>query len=243
QKENGSEAYRDALNGGLRKVLSRMGISTLASYRNGQMFEVVGLDAGVCNRFFPDASHHIHAKSLEALLKDYLENHALAFAAMEASLKDAGLYRYRKDGELHQASPQLLRLVHAHVKGPGSDSYQQIEDVGRDRSPIALRDLLEFVPRPSVDVGDVEPEEAMLRRFSTQAMSLGAISPEAHRTLALAMNRLGARSNTGEGGEDPSLYYTEPNAACRVKQIASARFGVTAEYLVRADEIEIKMAQ
>ncbi len=243
QKKNGSDAYCDALNGGLRKVLSRMGISTLASYRNGQMFEVVGPDESVCNYFFPDASHFVHAKSLEELLQDYLENHALAFGAGEVGLKDAGLYRYRKEGELHQASPELLRSVHAHVKKSGPDSYQRIEDLGRDRSPIALRDLLEFVPHSPVDVAEVEPEEAILRRFSTQAMSLGAISPEAHRTLALAMNRLGARSNTGEGGEDPDLYYTDAEAVCRVKQIASARFGVTAEYLVHADEIEIKMAQ
>src|SRR5437016_12215964 len=115
--------------------------------------------------------------------------------------------------------------------------------MGEQRDPIAVRDLLEVAPADPIPLDEVESEASILSRFSTQAMSLGAISPEAHRTLALAMNRLGARSNTGEGGEDPGLYTREPEAANKIKQIASGRFGVTAEYLVNAQEIEIKMAQ
>ncbi len=239
----GAANYCRGLDTGLKKVLSRMGISTIASYRNGQLFETIGLDHQICNEFFESAAHVAGSASLEQILEDYLHNHALAFQAGDASLKDAGLYRYRKQGEQHETSPELLRKLHAHVEAKSAESYRSFEELGWKREPIAVRDLMEFVPHAPVQLDEVEPERAILRRFSTQAMSLGAISPEAHRTLALAMNRLGARSNTGEGGENSDLYAREPKAAKKIKQIASGRFGVTAEYLVNAHEIEIKMAQ
>ncbi|HEY6248739.1 MAG TPA: glutamate synthase large subunit [Candidatus Angelobacter sp.] len=242
-QENGVTNYYNAVNAGLRKVLSRMGISTLASYRNGQLFEVVGLDARVCDAFFESAERFAEAVSLEEVMGDYLHNHALAFATEQAGLKDAGLYRFRKEGEIHGTFPELVRKLQGYIKTAQPENYRQYEDLAERRSPTAIRDLLEVCSTKSVDPAEVEAEAEIIRRFSTQAMSVGAISPEAHRTLALAMNRLGARSNTGEGGDDPEVGRREPEAACKIKQVASGRFGVTAEYLARAEEIEIKMAQ
>lgn len=240
---NGAANYYNAVHAGLHKVLSRMGISTLASYRNAQLFEVVGLSADVCERFFESAERFAEATSLDEIFADYLHNHALAFASDQAGLKDAGLYRFRKEGELHGSSPEVVRKLQGHIKGRGTEGYRQYEDLAGQRSPVAVRDLLTISFPKSIDVSEVESEKELLQRFSTQAMSVGAISPEAHRTLALAMNRLGARSNTGEGGEDPALAQAMPEAACKIKQVASGRFGVTADYLVHAEEIEIKMAQ
>lgn len=239
----GAHNYRNAMDTGLKKVLSRMGISTLASYRNGRLFEVIGLDETVCRDFFEDAHCWDGPATLSQLLEDYLFNHAQAFRPEFREPGDAGLYRFRKLGEQHATSADLLRKLHAHIKEPGAGRYQEFEALAENRAPVAVRDLLKIVAGESVSCEFVESEADILRRFSAQAMSVGALSPEAHRTLALAMNALGARSNTGEGGEDPEIYSTTPEAACRVKQIASGRFGVTAEYLVHAEEIEIKIAQ
>ena len=239
----GATNYRNAVNAGLRKVLSRMGISTLASYRNTQLFELIGLDGELCSDFFESAPHCAEANSLKQLLGDYLFNHAQAFGPSFKSPADSGLYRFRKQGERHSTSADLMRKLHAHIKNPDSGRYQEFESFALQREPVAIRDLLNIVAVAPLPYDSVEPESAILQRFSVQAMSVGAISPEAHRTLALAMNELGARSNTGEGGEDPEIYNKTPEAGCRVKQVASGRFGVTAEYLVNAAEIEIKIAQ
>jgi glutamate synthase domain-containing protein 2/glutamate synthase domain-containing protein 1/glutamate synthase domain-containing protein 3 len=243
QLPGGRRNYCLAISAGLKKVLSRMGISTLASYRNSQLFEVLGLDEDLCRDFFETAPQWPGATSLPQLLEDYLFNHAQAFRTEFRAPVDAGLYRFRKQGEQHATSGELLRKLHAHVKNPGSGHYQQFEALAQERVPVAVRDLLKISAVESRCCGPVESEADILRRFSAQAMSIGALSPEAHRTLALAMNELGARSNTGEGGEDPDIYITAPEAACRIKQVASGRFGVTAEYLVNAEEIEIKIAQ
>src|SRR6202030_4184371 len=125
----------------------------------------------------------------------------------------------------------MIRRMHRYVKSPTAENYRAYSELAETREPVAVRDLFEFAPANSIALEEVEPESAILERFTTQAMSLGALGPEAHRTLAIAMNQLGARSNTGEGGEDPDVYRSEPEAANRVKQVASARFGVTAEYL------------
>jgi glutamate synthase (NADPH/NADH) large chain/glutamate synthase (ferredoxin) len=241
-RPDGAANYCKAVNAGLKKVLSRMGISTISSYRNSQLFEVVGLDSRLCREFFEDASHFAEALSLEALLENYLRNHALAYEGAEG-LRDAGYFRYRKEGERHGTSPEILRKLPALVKTGGAGTRQQYEEIATTREPMAVRDLLSIVFSGGAEISAVESEAELIRRFTTQAMSVGAVSPEVHRTLALAMNRLGARSNTGEGGEDPELYSKEPEAACRIKQVASGRFGVTTEYLVHAQEIEIKMAQ
>ncbi len=240
---NGPARYRAAVEKGLRKVLARMGISTMNSYRNSQIFETIGLDASVCQEFFEDAGHTLDGKKLTDLLRDCLSCHAAGFGSSAAEFRDAGLYRFRRNGEQHASSPDLVRRMHRFIKSPTPQNQAALAVLSDDRKNVAVRDLLEVRPTQPLSLDEVENEASLLSRFSTQAMSLGAISPEAHQTLAIAMNRLGGRSNTGEGGEDPSIYYDRPEANNRVKQVASARFGVTAEYLVHADEIEIKMAQ
>ena len=244
---NGSARYRAGIEKGLRKVLARMGISTIRSYRNSQLFETIALDPAVCREFFADAGQTLSGKSLDDLLRDCISCHAAGFGSAAAEFRDAGLYRFRHNGEQHATSPELVRRMHRYIKSPTEQNRAAFKVLSEDRKEtgksVAVRDLLEFRPAKPLALDEVESDVSLLSRFSTQAMSLGAISPEAHQTLAIAMNRLGGRSNTGEGGEDPSIYYERPEANNRVKQVASARFGVTAEYLVHADEIEIKMAQ
>src|SRR2546425_3763398 len=172
--------------------------------------------------------------------------HEKAFVAPVEEMPDAGLYRFRKGAELHANSPEVVRRLHAHVKAPGAGKYpafEELADGNGNGGVVFLRDLLETVASTPVPIDEVESAESILKRFSTQAMSLGSLSPEAHRTLALAMNQLGGKSNTGEGGEDPALWVNEPEAANKIKQVASGRFGVTSDYLVHAQELEIKMAQ
>ncbi len=242
-EKSGPAKYRRAIEKGLRKVLARMGISTMSSYRNSQMFEIIGLDAEVCEEFFEDAGGSLGGTSLDDLLGDCITCHKAGFGACEAEFRDAGLYRFRHHGEQHASSPEFVKRMHRYIKSPTPENQAALAVLGQERKKLAVRDLLDFRATEAVAIDEVESETSLLSRFSTQAMSLGAISPEAHETLAIAMNRLGGRSNTGEGGEDPNIYYERPQANNRVKQVASARFGVTAEYLVHADEIEIKMAQ
>ncbi len=240
----GVKKYRSAVEKGLRKVMARMGISTVASYRNSQLFETIGLDSELCDEFFEDASCSLGGRGLTELLQDCLDRHAAAFSAPKLELYDMGLYRFRHKGELHSSSPELVRRMHRYIKSPTDENYRAFSELSLQRDVVAIRDLLDFVPADEpTPLHDVESDASILSRFSTQAMSLGAISPETHHTLAIAMNRLGGRSNTGEGGEDPDVYGEQSEANNRVKQVASARFGVTAEYLVHAEELEIKMAQ
>jgi glutamate synthase domain-containing protein 2/glutamate synthase domain-containing protein 1/glutamate synthase domain-containing protein 3 len=240
---NGPARYRAAIDKGLRKVLARMGISTMSSYRNSQIFETIGLDSAVCDEFFEDAGRTLSGKTLDDLLRDCISCHSAGFGSAAAEFRDTGLYRFRHKGEQHASSPELVRRMHRYIKSPTAENQAALAVLSEERKNVAVRDLLEVRAAQPLSLDEVESEASLLSRFSTQAMSLGAISPEAHQTLAIAMNRLGGRSNTGEGGEDPSIYYERPEANNRVKQVASARFGVTAEYLVHADEIEIKMAQ
>jgi len=239
----GADAMRVAIDSGLRKVLARMGISTLASYRNSQLFEILGLSEDLCSEFFEDAADFSGPKSLDELLSDYIQMHQLGFSAGFGEMPDSGFYRFRKAAELHANSPEVIRRLHAHMRAPENSKYAAFEELSSPQGTIFLRDLLAAAPDRPLPLDEIAPAEEILRRFSTQAMSLGSLSPEAHRTLALAMNSIGARSNTGEGGEDPALYENEPFAANKIKQVASGRFGVTANYLVHAEELEIKMAQ
>lgn len=243
QDTSGPARYRAALEKGLRKVLARMGISTISSYRNSQIFETIGLDRSVCEEFFEDAGCTLGGKCVNDLLQDCISRHTAGFGSPAAEFRDAGLYRFRRNGEQHASSPELVRRMHRFIKAPTPANQAAYAMLSEERNNVAVRDLLEVRLGGPLSLDEVESEASLLSRFSTQAMSLGAISAEAHQTLAIAMNRLGGRSNTGEGGEDPSIYYERPEANNRVKQVASARFGVTAEYLVHADEIEIKMAQ
>ena len=242
-RPDGVARYRFALEKGLRKVMARMGVSTMASYRNSQLFEVIGLDPALCAEIFEDAGSVLGGKSLDGLLEDCLVRHAAAYSAEAASLQDTGLYRFRQNGERHAASPEIVRRLHRYIKSPTDENFKSYSALADEREPVAIRDLLKVREATPLPVDEVETEVSLLSRFSTQAMSLGAISPETHSTLAIAMNRLGGRSNTGEGGEDPRVYTQKGEANNRVKQVASARFGVTTDYLVHADELEIKIAQ
>jgi glutamate synthase (ferredoxin) len=233
---------RKAIQAGLLKVLARMGISTLASYRNSHLFDLLGLEAKIGRDYFEDAAFYAGTKTLDSLLQDYLSMHAAAYGDAGLELADRGLYRFRKGAELHANSPDFVRLMHAEIRNAKPGSAEMLRQLAANSGATFLRDLLGLTSGPSLPLEEIESAECILARFSTQAMSLGSLSPEAHKTLSIAMNRIGGRSNTGEGGEDPDLY-SHPEARNKVKQVASARFGVTAEYLVRADELEIKMAQ
>src|SRR5271167_2115917 len=197
----GADRMRVAITAGLRKVLARMGVSTLASYRNSQLFEIVGLSEDLCSEFFEDAADYPGSKTLDDLFADYVRMHTTAFSPASTELADAGLYRFRKGAELHATSPEVVRRMHAHVRAPEAGKFAAFEELSEHQGTVFLRDLLETLPGIPVPVEEVESANTILRRFSTQAMSLGSLSPEAHRTLALAMNLIGGRSNTGEGGE------------------------------------------
>ena len=251
--------FRDAMEAGLKKILSKMGISSLASYLGGQFFEIIGLGESVVQRFFPDTRSLVGGKTCADLARDVLARHQTAFGSPAEKPDFAGLYRFRKGFERHAYSPDVIRHLQKAARENDAASYGAFAREVDQRQPLTLRDLLEFrtpVHEPDqiesgatagpVPLEEVEPIEAIYKRFSTQAMSLGALSPETQRTLAIAMNRLGAKSNTGEGGEDPDVYIAThggDSAENKIKQVASARFGVTPEYLVRAEQLEIKMAQ
>src|SRR5258708_21938095 len=213
---------RTGIYNGLRKVLARMGISTLASYRNSHLFEVLGLEEQVCHEFFEDAGRYPGTKSLLNILQDYLKMHASAFSASGENLPDFGLFRFRKGAELHANSPEFIRRLHAHTRKTQPETYSAVEELGKATNPTFLRDLLEMLPEQPVHLDDVESLESILKRFSTQPMSLGSLSPEAHKTLTLAMNQIGGRRNTGEGGENPDLYRT-PRPCNKINAVAPGR--------------------
>ena len=241
------ENFRVGIETGIKKIMSKMGISTLASYQGGKFFEIIGLDPDVVKEFFPDTRSLIGGRKLVDLANDVVARHMEAFPALAEKPDFAGYYRFRKGFERHAFSPQVIRNLQKAAKEDSAESYQTFAHEVDDREPITLRDLVRFGPAKPIPVEEVEPVEAIWKRFSTQAMSLGALSPETQYTLAVAMNRIGGRSNTGEGGEDSNVYHIElkngDSAENKIKQVASARFGVTPEYLARAEQLEIKMAQ
>jgi glutamate synthase domain-containing protein 2/glutamate synthase domain-containing protein 1/glutamate synthase domain-containing protein 3 len=228
------ERYLKTLSKGLLKILSKMGISTLRSYHGAQLFEAVGLDEAFLERHFTGTTSLLGGIGLDEIAAETLERHAGASATAPA-LEEGGLHRYRRNSELHAFEPAVVKTLHLAIRSGERLDYRRYAELVHSRGPLALRDLLEFRPGQAVPLDEVEPVEAIFPRFMTAAMSLGALSPEAHEVLAVAMNRIGGRSNSGEGGEDAARH--------RVKQVASARFGVTAAYLMRADELQIKMAQ
>jgi glutamate synthase (ferredoxin) len=252
--------YLAALDKGLLKIMSKIGISAVSSYRGAQIFELIGVDADVVDRYFTGTPHRIGGAGLPAFATDALLFHAEAFGE-DPVLRDRGIYRFRKAGEYHALHPLVFKALHKAVRTADPEAYAEYARQVDGRPPTNLRDLLALLPLgPRVPIEEVEPVEAIVRRFSTQAMSHGSVSREAHETLAVAMNRLGAQSNSGEGGEDEVRYHPyerdmpelghggwypkagdDGNSA--IKQVASGRFGVTAAYLASAREIEIKMAQ
>src|SRR6266852_666104 len=241
--------FRTAAEAGLLKILSKMGISTLSSYCGAQIFEALGLGAEVIDRCFTGTVSTIGGIGFTEIAEDVLARHRVAYpevATAEPVLPDHGRVRYRRDGEDHGWSPQLVRAMQAAVIADTPQAYDAFRARVAARLPASPRDLLAFRAVPPIPIDEVEPAEEIRRRFVSTAMSLGALSPEAHRTLAIGMNRMGARSNSGEGGEDPDTYAPLENgdrADNRIKQVASGRFGVTTHYLMRADELEIKIAQ
>ncbi|HRK15469.1 MAG TPA: glutamate synthase large subunit [Prosthecobacter sp.] len=253
--------FRKALEKGVLKIMSKMGISVLSSYTGAQIFEAVGIGKEVIDFCFTGTPSQIGGIGFADIAEESLARHALGFSqpvpegagAEEAKpgpvdLGDPGFYRPRQKGEMHAITGPVIKNFHTFVKTGAPEDYQKYVSSQLENTPVALKDLLEFVPSPDgpIPIEEVEPIEDIRVRFTTAAMSLGAISPEAHEALAIAMNRIGGKSDSGEGGEDPKRFRPYDNgdwANSKIKQVASGRFGVTAEYLSSAWEIEIKMAQ
>lgn len=249
---NRAQAYNNfvkALDKGLLKIMSKMGISTIDSYCGAQIFEAIGIGDELLHMAFDHTPSIIGGVGFPTVAEDVLAWHKSAYPQSETAktvkLDTWGLYKTRRGGELHEWSPQVVHALQESSQAEDRETSWQKFAVYRDlvnQMRLAPRHLLDFRrSRPAIPVEQVEPAERILRRFSTAAMSLGALSPEAHETLAIAMNRLGGMSNSGEGGEAKDRYFTE--RASRVKQVASGRFGVTPEYLISGDELQIKMAQ
>ncbi|MCC6477783.1 glutamate synthase large subunit [Sphingorhabdus sp.] len=245
--EKALENYRTAINEGLLKIMSKMGIAVISSYRGGYNFEAVGLSRALVNDFFPGMPNKISGEGYHSLFVNARDRHADAFDSAVARLPVGGFYKQRKDGEAHAYSAGLMHLLQSAVAKDSYSTYLQFAAGVRELPPVYLRDLMEFnFPKEGVSLDEVEAITEIRKRFVTPGMSLGALSPEAHETLAIAMNRIGAKAVSGEGGEDSKRftpYENGDNANSVIKQIASGRFGVTAEYLGACEEIEIKVAQ
>ncbi|WP_420822419.1 glutamate synthase large subunit [Sphingosinithalassobacter portus] len=239
--------HRKAVDEGLLKILSKMGIAVISSYRGGYNFEAVGLSRALVNDFFPGMPAKISGEGYASLYLNAMLRHEAAWDPVVAALPIGGFYRQRHGGETHAYSAQLMHLLQTAVSTDSYSTYLNFSRGVRDLPPVYLRDLLEFnFPQEGIAIDQVEAITEIRKRFVTPGMSLGALSPEAHETLAIAMNRIGARAVSGEGGEDKERYTPRENgdnANSTIKQVASGRFGVTAEYLNACDEIEIKVAQ
>ena len=239
--------YIKSVDNGLLKIMSKMGISVLSAYRGGCNFETVGLSRAVVAEYFPGIISRISGIGIFGIEKKIKELHKKAFQKNVSILPIGGIYKYRKNGESHQYQGQLIHMLQHAVTVNSYETYQKYAQGIYNLPLINLRDLLIFKsPRKSIDINEVELETSLRKRFGSGSMSHGALSAEAHETLAIAMNRIGAASCSGEGGEDPKRFVKMKNgdsANSRVKQIASARFGVTVEYLNNCNEIEIKIAQ
>ena len=239
------ENYIRAVDSGILKIMSKMGIAARASYHGGQIFEALGIGEEVVARSFPGTLSRIGGIGFAEIGADALARYAQAYPA--DGLDAGGWYRYRRNADYHANEPPVWRQLHKVVQGGGAEAYKLYAERANERRPTALRDLLGFrSDRQPIPLDEVEPHDAITPRFSTGAMSLGALSPETHEDIARAMNELGASSNTGEGGEDPRRFLRtgdKADANSQIKQIASGRFGVTPAYLGSASEIEIKIAQ
>ncbi|MCB2407274.1 glutamate synthase large subunit [Hymenobacter lucidus] len=245
--------YVKAVCDGLLKIFSKMGISTLQSYHGAQVFEILGLNQEVVDNYFTGAVTRIGGLGLDEIARETLYKHFQGFKSStpeeQQLLPDGGIYQWRRRGEAHMFNPETVHLLQLATRTGNYETYRRYAKLVNEQPErmFTLRGLLDFARhRPSISIEEVEPAEGIMKRFATGAMSFGSISHEAHSTLAIAMNRIGGKSNTGEGGEDPMRYERLPNGdsmRSAIKQIASARFGVTAHYLTNADELQIKMAQ
>jgi glutamate synthase (NADPH) large chain len=244
--------YIKAVNEGLLKVFSKMGISTLQSYQGAQIFEIIGLNREVVDLYFTGATSRIQGMGLDEIAKETLSKHFFAFSKKEIPvdrLPVGGFYQWKRKGEFHLFNPQTIHLLQHSTKMNDYETFKKYSKLVNDQSVRActIRSQFQFKPsRPSISIDEVEPAANIYKRFASGAMSFGSISWEAHTTLAIAMNRLGGKSNTGEGGEDEIRFEKMANGdsmRSAIKQVASARFGVTSYYLTEADELQIKMAQ
>lgn len=250
--EKAKENYIEALNHGLLKILSKMGICTMQSYHGAQIFEALGLSKEFVDKYFEGTPSRIGGVGIDVIAEEVLMRHKEAYNNLRKPLKElatGGQYAWRKDGEFHLFNPMTISKLQIAVRQGKYDVFKQYTALVNDQSKnlCTLRSLLKFKKNASpIPLEEVEPVSEIVKRFCTGAMSFGSISKEAHETIAIAMNRLGGKSNSGEGGEDYKRYVEDSNGDSRrsaIKQIASARFGVTAEYLVNASELQIKMAQ
>jgi glutamate synthase (NADPH) large chain len=245
--ETALKNYKKAINKGLLKVFSKMGISTLRSYRGAQCFEAIGLNRALVDRYFTGTASRIEGVGLDVLAREARLKHEHAFAPLresETELTVGGEYQFRARGEYHLLNPQTVSKLQHAVRSNSAKTFQEYTDLidQQNRDLCTLRGLMELRPAAEpVPIEEVQPAAEIVKRFCTGAMSFGSISKEAHETLAIAMNRIGGRSNTGEGGEDEARLHDNRRSA--IKQVASGRFGVTANYLVNADELQIKVAQ
>ncbi|MFB2578346.1 MULTISPECIES: glutamate synthase large subunit [unclassified Acinetobacter] len=232
--------FRKGINKGLLKVLSKMGISTVASYRGGQLFEAVGLSKDVVEKCFTGVPSRIEGASFADLENDQKKLASLAWTARKP-IDAGGLLKYVHGKEYHAFNPDVINALHRAVRSGRYEDFKAYADLVNTRPVATLRDLFKLKPSQAIDINQVEPISEILPRFDSAGMSLGALSPEAHESIAIAMNTLGGRSNSGEGGEDPARYGTLKNS--KIKQIASGRFGVTPAYLTSAEVLQIKVAQ
>ena len=241
--------YVKATTNGMIKILSKMGISTIQSYRGAQIFETIGIDQAVIDRYFTGTTSAIGGINLHTIAEETLIRHRLAFVEEEVPLEAGSEFQYRKNGEIHAMNPEIIRMLKVACQTNDYDLYKKYAEKANEDQLIFIRDLFAIkksTPNPSIPIEQVESVESIVRRFKTGAMSYGSLSQEAHETLSIAMNRLGGKSNSGEGGEHPDRYRLDANGDSRrskIKQVASGRFGVTSHYLVNADEIQIKIAQ
>ncbi|WP_027235876.1 glutamate synthase large subunit [Leisingera caerulea] len=239
--------YREAIDQGLLKIMAKMGISVVSSYRGGLNFEAVGLSRAMCAEYFPGMTSRISGIGVTGIQTKAEEIHAKAWKTQEGVLPIGGFYKARKSGETHAWEATSMHMMQMACNRASYELWKQYSAKMQSNPPIHLRDLLQIKPlgKP-VPLEEVESITAIRKRFVTPGMSLGALSPEAHKTLNVAMNRIGAKSDSGEGGEDPAHFVPEPNGdnpSAKIKQVASGRFGVTAEYLNQCEELEIKVAQ
>lgn len=248
--EKTKQNYIKAVNKGILKILSKMGISTLQSYRGAQIFEALGLSDEVIEKCFARTVSRIGGVSLETIAKEAMLRHAHAFGERETVplLSSGGVYAWRRDGEFHLWNPQAIASLQDATRNNDYEKYKEFARLINDQSqnPTTLRSLFKFKKKKAIPLSQVESKESIFKRFATGAMSFGSISRPAHETLAIAMNRIGGKSNTGEGGEDPARFVKQvsgDSARSAIKQVASGRFGVTTNYLVNADELQIKIAQ
>ncbi|UWQ28708.1 glutamate synthase large subunit [Leisingera sp. M523] len=239
--------YREAIDQGLLKIMAKMGISVVSSYRGGLNFEAVGLSRAMCAEYFPGMTSRISGIGVTGIQTKAEEIHAKAWTAAEGVLPIGGFYKARKSGETHAWEATSMHMMQMACNRASFELWKQYSAKMQSNPPIHLRDLLHIKPLGNaVPIEEVESITSIRKRFVTPGMSLGALSPEAHKTLNVAMNRIGAKSDSGEGGEDPAHFVPEPNGdnpSAKIKQVASGRFGVTAEYLNQCEELEIKVAQ